>query len=52
MCTADRRCIPASHRCDGAYDCEDLSDELNCGNVTSKVLRLFWQGKRKWDNKF
>jgi len=28
---ADQNCIPASWRCDGDNDCNDLSDEAGCG---------------------
>lgn len=37
-CLFTRLCIPNSAVCDGKYDCEDWTDELDCGKLTSAIL--------------
>ena len=33
------QCIPENQRCDVKHDCEDLSDETDCGKYT--LLKIF-----------
>lgn len=35
-CHSDEKCIDASLRCNQAFDCDDQSDELNCGEIYCK----------------
>ena len=37
-CDIGGKCILESDLCDGRYDCEDQSDELNCRKYMSPVM--------------
>jgi len=30
QCVKDEKCIPLASKCDGIFDCEDNTDELQC----------------------
>ena len=32
----NHQCIPGNLRCDAKYDCNDHSDELNCGKISDR----------------
>ena len=34
MCTSDKKCIKAELMCDHKYDCDDHSDEEDCGKIS------------------
>lgn len=33
-CAHGNRCIPPEKMCDGQYDCQDRSDEMDCSTLT------------------
>lgn len=35
-CYSNEKCIDASLRCNQVFDCDDQSDELNCGEICCK----------------
>jgi len=43
-CTTSRTCIQSSWHCDRDYDCEDQSDESNCGMIFSLQDCVMSQG--------
>ena len=38
MCESDKKCIPALWKCDDHPDCDDGSDEKECGEFFSSIL--------------
>lgn len=36
QCKNDLKCIPATKRCNGRYDCQDSTDESDCPNLEEK----------------
>ena len=40
-CESDGQCLPDSARCNGIIECEDRSDELNCGKLILNFTSLF-----------
>lgn len=32
-CASEDKCLSLTWKCDGAFDCDDHSDELNCGEI-------------------
>ena len=45
-CRIGGKCISESDLCDGQYDCEDQSDELNCRKYM--LIRKWLAYIRKW----
>lgn len=33
-CRTPGQCVPSSAICDGRFDCQDFSDEANCGECS------------------
>ena len=41
QCGLSGTCLPLSYKCDGEYDCYDLSDEEDCGKSQQAVTAYF-----------
>ena len=39
-----QRCLPLTQKCDGYYNCDDRTDELNCSEFfPSEKLKVFYR---------
>ena len=41
-------CISQAAVCDGIFDCDDITDESNCGNISYTINKITYLIKREY----